>query len=109
MSSMNDKIDLSEAVSGTGESSDSSGGSGGGGRRSTIIIHSLYGSEQFPPDTRCGKCGDRAVGVLEKKEIVNDKKHIKYGQALCSEHRDLMKEGNPETFEVCEFTRFVDA
>lgn len=109
MSSMTEDIDLGEALSGSGSSTQTSSSGGGGGRRSTIIIDSLYGSEQFPPDTKCQKCGERAVGVLEKKEILQDEKVIEYGQPLCGNHRDAIKRGNPETFEVCEFTRFVDA
>lgn len=88
------------------EGSDGSAGNkgGSGGRRSTIIVKGNYGTKTISPDTDCEKCDDRAVGVL----IV--KKSASVGTtALCSDHRDRLKNEYPETWKHVEFRRFVDA
>lgn len=98
---------------GTREKSDtgSSGGSGGGkggGRRKTIIVKTPgAGSKQYPPDTRCGHCSRRAVGVLVREKRMGGKTY-KYGDAMCPSHRDRFKRNYPVDWEERTFERFVD-
>lgn len=91
------------------ESSDSNGNSGGSGgsTRGNVIVKSHYGTELFPPDTECGNCSSRAVGVLVKEKRVGGNT-MKDGKPLCGVHRDRFRKANMATWEEYEFRRFVD-
>jgi len=99
--------DLNDAITGEGDEGSSNGNGGGGGRRKTIIIKSVYGSEQVPPDTSCEECNKRAIGVLVKKKKMGSGIH-KTAEPLCSIHRDSLKRDIGDVWEEYDFRRFVD-
>lgn len=104
-----DSMDLGSMVTGEGDgdSGGGSGGSRGGGSRTTVMVKGLYGTDQYPPDTTCHKCGTRAVGVLVMEKRLGEKV-TKTGRPMCSRHRDVFKKSNTASWEEFEFRRFVD-
>lgn len=67
----------------------------------------LYGTTQYPPDTECKTCGERAVVVFKVMQDVG-KHEYEAGFPLCGKHRDKFKERHPDDARYGEFVRFVD-
>lgn len=102
-----DDKNLIDETSDEKETEDVGSSGGGGGRRSTITVKRKYGTEQFPPDSKCDECSTRAVGVIVV-EKTRENTVFKEVRPLCGRHRDSMQSKLPD-WDNIEFRRFVDA
>jgi len=103
------EIDVGKSTGDVTDSNESDGSRGGGGRRSKIVVKMRYGTKVIPPTEECHICGDRAVGVLVPEQSKLGFEDMERVEALCSKHRDQMREHEEPKFVNGEFRRFIDA
>jgi len=101
-------VDIDLDKSGDDDESGDGRSGGAGGRRSNVFVKGRFGTTQYPPDTVCDRCGDRAVGVMIIERTRQRTDDLGDGEPLCGNHRDIVEEDEVADWDEVEFRRFVD-